>query len=77
MYINQLTDGTINLTAPVLIPYARDCDYSNGLRFPGDTDGPIEEWINCRCSNAPYVLPYGYAAPPQQQFRENDLIKIK
>ena len=51
--------------------------YSNGLRFPGDTDGPIEEWINCRCSNAPYVLPYGYAAPPQQQFRENDLIKIK
>ena len=51
--------------------------YSNGLRFPGDTDGPIEEWINCRCSNAPYVLPYGYAAPPQQQFTENDLIKIK
>ena len=30
MYINQLTDGTINLTAPVLIPYAKDCDYSNG-----------------------------------------------
>lgn len=51
--------------------------YSNGLKFPGDTDGPIEEWINCRCSNAPYVLPYGYAAPPQQQFTENDLIKIK
>ena len=51
--------------------------YSNGLRFPGDTDGPIEEWINCRCSNAPFVLPYGYTAPPQQQFTENDLIKIK
>ena len=51
--------------------------YSNGLKYPGDTDGPIEEWINCRCSNAPYVLPYGYTAPPQQQFRENDLIKIK
>ena len=30
MYINQLSDGTINLTAPVLIPYARDCDYKNG-----------------------------------------------
>ena len=30
MYIKQLTDGTINLTAPVLIPYARDCDYENG-----------------------------------------------
>jgi len=23
--------------------------FSNGLLFPGDRDGPIEEWINCRC----------------------------
>ena len=30
MYINQLDDGTINLTAPVLIPYAKDCDFHNG-----------------------------------------------
>ena len=30
MYINQLDDGTINLTAPVLIPGAKDCDYDNG-----------------------------------------------
>jgi len=30
MYINKLDDGTINLTAPVLIPYAKDCDYENG-----------------------------------------------
>ena len=51
--------------------------YSNGLKYPGDTDGPIEEWINCRCSNAPYVLPYGFAAPPMEQFTENDLIKIR
>ena len=51
--------------------------YSNGLRYPGDTDGPIEEWINCRCANAPYNLPYGYVAPPQEQFKETDLIKIK
>ena len=51
--------------------------YSNGLRYPGDTDGDISEWINCRCSNAPYVLPYGFAAPPMQQFTEADLIKIK
>ena len=51
--------------------------YSNGLKYPGDTDGPIEEWINCRCSNAPFVLPYGYTAPPQEQFKETDLIKIK
>lgn len=51
--------------------------YSNGLKYPGDTDGPIEEWINCRCSNAPYVIPYGYVAPPQEQFRESDIIKIR
>ena len=51
--------------------------YSNGLRYPGDTDGPLVEWINCRCSNAPYVVPYGYIAPPQKQFKESDLIKIK
>lgn len=29
-FINTLDDGTIYLTAPVLIPYARDCDYENG-----------------------------------------------
>ena len=51
--------------------------YSNGLQYPGDTDGPIEEWINCRCSNAPFVIPYGYMAPPdKEQFREDDLVKI-
>ena len=51
--------------------------YSNGLHYPGDTDGPIEEWINCRCSNAPYVVPYGYMAPSHYPFREDDLIKTK
>ena len=30
MYIKQLNDGTINLTAPVLIPNAKDCDFKNG-----------------------------------------------
>lgn len=51
--------------------------YSNGLKYPGDTDGPIEEWINCRCANAPYNMPYGYTAPPMEQFHESDLIKIR
>ena len=51
--------------------------YSNGLAYPGDTSGPIEEWINCRCSNAPFVIPYGYMAPPDmKQFHESDLVKI-
>ena len=30
MYIQTNTDGTIHLTAPVLIPNAHDCDYHNG-----------------------------------------------
>ena len=30
MYINKLDDGTVELTAPVLIPNAKDCDYENG-----------------------------------------------
>jgi hypothetical protein len=50
--------------------------YSNGLQYPGDTSGPIEEWINCRCSNAPFVIPYGYMAPSFSPFREDDLIPI-
>ena len=29
-FIKYLDDGTIYLTAPVLIPHARDCDYHNG-----------------------------------------------
>ena len=29
-FINTLDDGSILLTAPVLIPYAKDCDYENG-----------------------------------------------
>ena len=53
-----------------------DGKYSNGLSYPGDMSGPVEEWINCRCSNAPFVLPYGYAAPPFSPFREEDLIPI-
>lgn len=51
--------------------------YSNGLAFPGDTSGPIEEWINCRCSNAPFVMPAGMMAPSFSPFREEDLIPIE
>lgn len=58
-----------------IIPFGSK--YSNGLEYPGDTSGDIEEWINCRCSNAPFVIPYGYMAPPFSPFREEDLIEIK
>ena len=51
--------------------------YSNGLKYPGDMDGPIEEWINCRCANAPFIMPDGMMAPPgMAQFHEKDLIRI-
>lgn len=51
--------------------------FSNGLEFPGDKSGPIEEWINCRCSNAPFVMPAGMTAPEgMEQFRESDLVPI-
>lgn len=50
--------------------------YSNGLEYPGDTNGPLEEWINCRCSNAPFVIPYGFMAPSFSPFRESDLVPI-
>ena len=29
-FIKQNDDGSILLTAPVLIPHARDCDFENG-----------------------------------------------
>lgn len=30
MYITKLNDGTVELTAPVMIPGAKDCDYQHG-----------------------------------------------
>lgn len=38
--------------------------FSNGLRFPGDTDGDIEEWINCRCTLRAFVPEVGFVPPP-------------
>ena len=49
--------------------------YSNGLRYPGDTSGPISEWINCRCGNLPWFCPPGFMVPVgMTNFRESDLI---
>ena len=51
--------------------------FSNGLQFPGDKTGKIEEWINCRCSCPPYILPPGMSAPPgRSYFRESDLLNV-
>ena len=50
--------------------------FSNGLMYPGDKDGPIEEWVNCRCSHAAFIIPLGFEAPDFFPFKEKDLIKV-
>lgn len=50
--------------------------FSNGLMYPGDRSGPIEEWIQCRCRLVPFLMPFGYTAPVgQPYFYEGDLIE--
>lgn len=52
-------------------------NFSNGLRYPGDRRGRIEEWINCRCRPIVFLMPEGMIAPPgRDQFYENDLVAI-
>ncbi len=41
-----------------------DDPFPNGLQYPGDRNGPIGEWINCRCREVPFIMPRGYMAPP-------------
>lgn len=51
--------------------------FSNGLMYPGDRSGPIKEWINCRCTTVPYLMPLGYMAPVgMSTFYETEIIKI-
>lgn len=51
--------------------------FSNGLLRPGDKTGLIREWIHCRCTSVPYLMPLGYMAPVgQSSFRESDIIPI-
>lgn len=52
-------------------------NFSNGLQYPGDKRGKIEEWINCRCSAIPFLMPPGKAAPSFAPFRETDLVDVK
>ena len=51
--------------------------FSNGLLRPGDKTGSIKEWIHCRCTTVPYLMPLGYMVPMgQSSFRESDIIPI-
>lgn len=49
--------------------------FSNGCRFPGDTNAPLSEVINCRCGVLPWFCPPGMMVPVgMSNFRESDLI---
>lgn len=51
--------------------------FSNGLKHPGDRSGPLREWINCRCTSLPFIMPAGMMAPPGMiEFTEEDLVPI-
>lgn len=52
--------------------------FSNGLLYPGDRNGEIKEWIQCRCRLVPFLMPEGYRAPDNMPyFYESDLILIE
>ena len=51
--------------------------FKNGLLYPGDRNGSISEWINCRCTTVPYIMPLGFMAPPGvPYFTEAEIVRI-
>jgi len=49
--------------------------FPNGLMFPGDTSGALEEFINCRCRPVAFIMPQGYGPPPgRTYFYENEIV---
>lgn len=54
---------------------ARGTPFSNGLAYPGDTNGPASEWANCRCHLEPWTPPDGTIVPPgKTTFFESETI---
>ena len=49
-------------------------NFSNGLEHPGDKNGAVKEWINCRCVLLPYFVPWGMKAPDMVEFTEDQLL---
>jgi len=52
--------------------------FSNGLRYPGDKEGALEEIINCRCRVVPFLMPPNHIAPMGKRFfYEDDIVSRK
>lgn len=49
--------------------------FDNGLEYPGDTSGDIEEWVNCRCDMVAYYPEVEYVPPPgESSWYEDDWV---
>jgi len=50
--------------------------YPNGLRYAGDRNGAISEWINCRCRMVPIIVTARGKKPPlgKRYFRESEMV---
>lgn len=53
------------------ITYKTD-PFENGLMYEGDTNGEIEEWINCRCEVVAYYPEVEYVPPPGEPWWYED-----
>ena len=47
--------------------------FSNGLQYPGDHNGQVKEFINCRCTLIAYYPDWDKIPPQKEQFHENEL----
>jgi hypothetical protein len=56
---------------------ALDTEFSNGLKYPLDHSGPIEEWVNCRCRAVPFIPPLNARPPHSGPFFEDELFAAK
>lgn len=51
--------------------------FSNGLQYPGDHNGPLAEFINCRCTIVPYIPDYDKIAPTDKStWHEEDMQQL-
>lgn len=51
--------------------------FENDLKHPHDRTGPIKQWINCRCTEVPFIMPHNKRPPEgRSYFYESELEDI-